>query len=190
MPMNVTAREPTDLDELRKRIRQEADAKQRGRWRAVLLALEGTPTAEIMSKLDRSRNFVQHWVYFYRDHGLERVRPKKQPGQPQRLPHSQEQAFLQRVNNHTQILRGRDILRVLQEEFGVVYSLNGAYELLHRLGYEPLRPRPVNPKKDPAQEEAWKRSAPLLSSECDSSIPARRSKSGSKTNVASDKRDA
>jgi transposase len=147
------------------------------------------PTAQIMSKLDRSKNFVQRWVYFYRDHGLERVRPKKQPGQPQRLPHSQEQAFLERIDDRQHILRGRDIVQVLQQEFGVVYSLNGAYELLHRLGYEPLRPRPVNPKKDPAQEEAWKHSAPLLSSRCVRNTPPSASKSGSRTNAASDKKD-
>ena len=188
--MNVTVREPTDLDELRKRIRRETNAKQRDRWRAVLLALEGVPTAVIMSKLDRSKNFVQRWVYFYRDHGLERVRPKKQPGQRQRLPRDQEQAFLQRINRSDQILRGRDIVRVLQQEFGATYSLNGAYELLHRLGYEPLRPRPVNPKKDPAQEEAWKRSAPLLSSECERNTPTNESKSGSRTSAASDRKDA
>lgn len=188
--MNVTVRESTDLEELQKRIRQETDAKQRDRWRAVLLALEGRSTAEIMATLDRSKNFVQRWVYFYRDHGLERVRPKKQPGQPQRLPHSQEQAFLQRINSKEQALRGRGIVEVLQKEFGVAYSLNGAYELLHRLGYEPLRPRPVNPKKDPAAEEAWKSSAPLLSRACETSTPASASKSGSRTNAASDKKDA
>lgn len=188
--MNVTVRESTDWEELRKRIRQEANAKQRDRWRAVLLALEGRPTAEIMATLDRSKNFVQRWVYFYRDHGLERVRPQKQPGQPQRLPHSQEQAFLQRINSREQLLRGRGIVEILQKEFGVTYSLNGAYELLHRLGYEPLRPRPVNPKKDPAAQEAWKTSAPLLSRECKTSTPDSALKYGSKTNVASDKKDA
>ncbi len=188
--MNVSVREPTDLDELRRRIRQEANAKQRDRWRAVLLALQEKPTAEIMSKLDRSKNFVQRWVYFYRDHGLERVRPQKQPGQPQRLPRHQEQLFLRRISEAAQILRGRDIVEVLRQEFGVVYSLNGAYELLHRLGYEALRPRPVNPKKDPAQEEAWKQSAPLLSSVCDRSTPASKLKSGSRTSVASARKDA
>jgi transposase len=187
--MNVSVREPTDLDELRKRIRQESNAKQRDRWRAVLLALEGMATAQIMAKLDRSKNFVQRWVYFYRDHGLERVRPKKQPGQPQRLAHDQEQAFLERVNDGEHILRGQDIVRLLREQFGVVYSLNGAYELLHRLGYEPLRPRPVNPKKDPAREEAWKHSAPLLSSACVKNTPASGSKSGSRTNAASARKD-
>ncbi len=72
--MDVTPHELTDLDKLRRRIRKEANAKQRDRWRAVLLALEGKTTAEIMDKLGRSKNFVQRWVYFYRDCGLERGR--------------------------------------------------------------------------------------------------------------------
>lgn len=161
--MNVSPHQLTDQDELRRRIRRETDAKQRDRWRAVFLALEGKTTAEIMDKLGRSKNFVQRWVYFYRDHGLERVRPIKQPGKPPRLPRELHPAFLDRINSSERILRGRDIVELLREEFAVVYSLNGAYELLHRLGYEPLRPRPVNPKKDPQEEQAWKHNAPLLS---------------------------
>lgn len=51
--------------ELHRRIGKEANAKQRDRLRAVLLALEGKTTAEIMDKLGRNKNFVQRWVYFY-----------------------------------------------------------------------------------------------------------------------------
>jgi len=161
--MNIVPHQLTDLDELRRRIAQEANAKQRDRWRAVLLALEGLTTAAIMDKLGRSKNFVQRWSYFYRDHGLGRVRPLKQPGKSPLLPRDRHQALLDRINGSDQILRGVDIVEVLQKEFGVVYSLNGVYELLHRLGYEPLKPRPVNPKKKPQEEEAWKKHAPLLS---------------------------
>jgi transposase len=188
--MNIAPHQLTDLDELRRRIHTEANAKQRDRWRAVLLALEGQTTAAIMDKLGRSKNFVQRWAYFYRDHGLERVRPLKQPGKPPRLPRDQHQVFLDRITGSSQILRGRDIVEVLREEFGVAYSLNAAYDLLHRLGYEPLRPRPVNPKKNPEEEQAWKQSAPLLSRPSAKGIRTRRSKSGSRTNVASDKKDA
>src|SRR5206468_3040445 len=39
-------------------------------------------------------------------------------------------------------LRGADVRRILREEFGVVRSLQATYDLLHRLGFEPLRPRP------------------------------------------------
>lgn len=188
--MNIDAHDLTDMDELRRRIRREPDAKQRDRWRAVLLALEGRTTTAIMDKLGRSKNFVQRWVYFYRDQGLKRLHPLKQPGKPPRLPRDQQQAFLQRINRSEQILRGRDIVEVLRQEFGVVYSLNAAYDLLHRLGYEPLKPRPVNPKKDPEEEQAWKQIAPLLSRRSGSRIRARRSRSGSRTSVASGRRDA
>ena len=188
--MDVTPHELTDLDKLRRRIRKEANAKQRDRWRAVLLALEGKTTAEIMDKLGRSKNFVQRWVYFYRDCGLERIRPLKQTGQPPKLPRDQEQAFLDRLDSDPRILRGVDIQEILREQFGATYSLNGAYELLHRLGYEPLKPRPVNPKKKPEDEQAWKDSAPFLSRPSKPPTRTKRSKSGSRTSADSDRKDA
>lgn len=187
--MNVVPHKLTDLEQLRRRIAKEHDAKQRDRWRAVLLALEGKPTAKIMDKLRRSKNFVQRWVYFYRDYGLDRLHPLKQPGKPPRLPRHQHQAFLDRINSSDRILRGQDIVQLLQTEFGVVYSLNGAYDLLHNLDYEPLRPRPVNPRKDSQQEQAWKQSAPLLSKPCENRTRTRGSKYGSRMSAASDKKD-
>jgi winged helix-turn-helix protein len=78
-------------------------------------------------------------------------------------------------------LRGRDLQRILQKEFGKLYHLNGVYSLLHRLGYSSLMPRPQHRHADPLAQEAfkknsrsgWKRSVPP--------IPKKRSKSGSKT---------
>ena len=188
--MNITPHHPNDLDTLRYRIRKETNAKQRDRWRAVLLALEGKTTAHIMDTLARSKNFVQRWAYFYRDHGLERLRPIKQPGSVPRLPRSQHQAFLARIEQSERILRGRDIVELLEREFGVTYSLSGVYDLLHRLNYAPLKPRPVNPKKDPEAEQAWKQQAPLLSKPSERLAPTGPSKSGSKTSVGSGRRDA
>lgn len=188
--MNVEPHQLTDLKELRRRIRKEANAKQRDRWRAVLLALEGNTTAEIMDKLERSKNFVQRWVYFYRDHGLERIRPLKQTGQPTKLPRQQEQAFLEQLDSDPGILRGADIQEILRDRFGVCYTLNGAYKLLHRLGYEPLKPRPVNPKKKAEQEQAWKDNAPFSFGPSRRPIQTKRWKSGSRTSADSDRKDA
>ena len=188
--MNIEPRDVEDVKELRRRIRKEADAKQRDRYRAVLLALEGATTSEIQEKLARSKNFVQRWVYFYRDHGLDRVRALKPPGIAPKLPRQQEQAFLERITDTPEILRGLDIVAILQKEFGVRYTLQGAYDLLHRLHYEPLRPRPVNPKKDAEAQEVWKHSAPLLSSESGKSTRKRSSKSGSRMNADSGRKDA
>ena len=161
--MHVSMHNSEDLAVLRRRIRGETNAKQRDRCRAVLLALEGTMTAEIQQKLARSKNFVQRWVYAYRDGGLNAIRAKKPPGAKPKLPRSQESCFLRRIEEAEQTLRGEDIRQILSEEFGVRYSLQGAYDLLHRLGFEPLRPRPSNPKKDPAAEARWREGAPFLS---------------------------
>lgn len=60
-------------------------------------------------------------------------------------------------------LRGKDAVRILNGEFGVAYSLNGVYDLLHRLGFSCLSPRPRHEKNDPAAMEAFKERAPLLS---------------------------
>jgi transposase len=188
--MNIEPRDVEDCQELRRRIRTEPNAKQRDRYRAVLLALEGETTAVIQEKLDRSKNFVQRWAYAYREAGLEGVRAKKPPGIAPKLPRDQERPFLERINNANEILRGLDIVALLEQEFGVCYTLQGAYDLLHRLGYEPLKPRPVNPKKTAEDEQAWKNNAPFLSKPSATPIRTKRSKCGSRTSVASDRKDA
>ena len=71
--MEVQAHSAEDRDQLRRLICKERDADQRDRFRAVALALDGRRTNQIVEMLDRSRAFVQRWVYAYRDGGLEAV---------------------------------------------------------------------------------------------------------------------
>jgi transposase len=44
----------------------------------------------------------------------------------------------------------------------VSYSLDGAYDLLERLGYSCLTPRPLHAKSDPAAMDHFKQNAPFL----------------------------
>jgi transposase len=94
--MQVTLHRPEDLTQLQQQSRQERDAKQRDRYRAVLLALDGQEAPVIARTLGRSRRFVPGWVYRYRDHGLEAVVPKRQSGRPPKLPVTKEESFKQR----------------------------------------------------------------------------------------------
>jgi transposase len=188
--MNIVPQSLRDPDELRRRIRTEHKAKQRDRYRAVQLALAGYTAPQIAEKIGRSRRFVQRWVYTYRDAGLNAVVATRQTGQPTKLPRHQEKVFLHHLTTEQRILRGRDITRILEKHFGVTYTVQGAYDLLHRLGYEPLKPRPVNPKKDPQAEEAFKQASPLLSRPSSGVTATRKSKCGSRMNADSDKKDA
>jgi len=185
--MHVKLHHPEDLTQLRQQSRQQRDAKQRDRYRAILLALDGHDAPAIAGTLGRSRRFVQEWVYRYRDHGLEAIAPKRQTGRPPNLPATKEEPFKKRFlagpteADSVCTLRAKDAQRILQEEFGVAYTLPGVYDLLHRLGLSCLVPRPRHRKNDPERMQQWVENAPLLSEKLAKRTPSKRSRSGSKT---------
>jgi transposase len=174
--MNVNLHHPEDRQKLLSRIRKEANAKQRDRYRAVLLALDGLLTDAIMSILCRSKNFVQRWVYAYRDGGIDAIRPKPPKGRPSKLSVQEQGRFKERfLAGPTQedgvcSLRGKDAVRILAEEFGIHYTLAGVYDLLHSLNLSCLAPRPRHRKNDLKQMRKWLKDAPLLSTKCDKKI--------------------
>jgi transposase len=168
--MNVTARQEGDGERLDALIAGERDAKQRDRLRAVRLALDRKQAPEIAAMTGRSRRFVQEWVYAYRDGGIGAIKPGKSGGRPPKLPRDKEQAFKARMlggvtdaDGGVCTLRGLDAMRVLEQEFGVRYTLDGVYDLLHRLRLSCLAPRPRHRKNDPQAMQKWLDDAPLLS---------------------------
>jgi len=189
--MDVFLRKPQDADELKRRIRQARDAKQRDRLRAVELAIAGQTTPSITKMLGRSRGFVQRWCYAYRDGGLDAVAAASPPGRAMRLPEEQHEAFRQRVLDGPTdadgvcALRGVDFVRILDEEFAVTYSLSGVYELLHRLNLSVLCPRPRHRASDPQAQQAWVERAPFLSAMSAKAASKSASPSGSRTKRAS-----
>lgn len=191
--MEIVERTAGDVAELNRRIRQERSAEQRDRYRAVLLAIEGLETADVQDRLGRSRGFVQRWAYAYRDSGLEGLAAQKRGGSQPKLPAEQQQRFIERFkagptegDGGVCRLGGKDAVRILQAEFGVAYTLNGVYELLHRNGLSCLRPRPRHRKSDPEAQKKWLDRAPFLSRKSAKSTPESRLKSGSRTRPGSD----
>ena len=169
--MNVSERMPGDIDELQRRIRQEPDAKQRDRYRSALLAIQGHDAPQIVKLTARSRSFVQTWAYAYRDHGIDGIQPRKPGVSNPKLSHEQQTRFIERFKSGPTeadegrcTLRGKDGQRILEQEFGVQYSLNGVYKILHRHGLSCLSPRPRHRKQDLAAQQQWLGRAPLLSS--------------------------
>lgn len=166
--MRVTERRAGDLIELQRRVDAERDALQRDTYRAVTMALGGQRAPAVAKALGRSRRAVQQWVYHYRDGGIDSLLPGKKTGQPTKLPRDQEARFRVRLEaGPTQAdgvctLRGKDVVRILKDEFNASYTLDGAYDLLRRLGYSCLRPRPRHEKNDPAAVQEFKDRAPLL----------------------------
>lgn len=188
--MDVSARDPEDPRALLGLIAKERDADQRDRYRMVLLALQGQEKLAIARLLGVAKSTVELWVYRYRQGGLEAVRPRKAKGATPRLPKARYEEFKTRFTagpldkDGVCTLRGKDAVRILKEEFGVAYTLAGAYALLHRLELSCLTPRPRHEKSDPEAMQRFKEQAPLLFTPCVRAGPAPSSASSSRTRPA------
>lgn len=167
--MNVKEREPGDVERLEGLIASEKQAKQRDRFRMALLATRGEKKKDIAKVLGVPTSVVEEWAYRYRDGGVEALRPKKQPGRKPTLPREKHEEFKARMKAGPRegdgvcTLRGKDAVRILNEEYKVQYTLNGVYDLLHRLNLSCLTPRPRHEKNDLKAMEEFKKSAPFFS---------------------------
>jgi transposase len=181
--MTVQWKDPSDSQRLRELMATTSDAKQRDRYRAVLLAGEGwgdqrqLTREQIVAVVGRSRQFVDRWVAKYRAHGIEKLIPTPQKGRPSKL-NEQEQEELKTMldagpspEEGLSAYNGPILREKIERHFNKLYSLSGVYDLLHRLGYNDLMPRPIHPETDPAALEAfkkkssrrnWRRSKPLI----------------------------
>jgi transposase len=172
-------------------IRAEPSAKRARRLSAVRLALLGHPAPAIAAQVLLSERQVRTWVARYNAAGLAGLADRKGRGRKGPLDAEQQQRLKSRLlagpspADGCCAFRGSDVRRIPQEEFGVLRCLDAVYALMHRLGLEPLRPRPRHPEGDLAQQEAFKKSSPRPSPRRRRPTPASASRCGSRTRPGS-----
>ena len=181
-------------DQLAELIRAQPRAKVARRLTAVRLALLGSTAAQVAGHVFLSERQVRTWVARYNDGGTDALADRSGRGRKPPLTSDQEQQLKSRLRTGPTgadgvcTLRGADVRRILRAEFGLVRSLQAVYDLLHRLGFEPRRPRPKHPKADPVAAEQFKRGSPTASPRSHAPIPASGSRCGSRTRRGSARR--
>jgi len=154
------------LAELQRLERAEKDADRAKRLRIVILGIEGWTAPAVAMAVGLTRRICQRWVRRYNEEGLAGLEDRR--GRKARLPLTPEQQeqVRQRLDagptakDEVCSLRGKDVQRILAQEFHLLRSLAGVYHLLHRLGYSYLRPRPRHRKADPEKQAAFLREWP------------------------------
>ena len=134
-------------------------------WRraqAVVLAKQGRTGRDIADALGCSLKAVKNWVAQYNVGGIEALHERPRSGRPPLL----DPAHYPRLKQHLDApprpedgvctLRGLDVRRILEREFGVSMSLQSVYDLLQRLGYSSLMPRPQHEDANPEVQEFFK----------------------------------
>jgi len=153
------------LVELKRLARAEKNVKLSKRMQMVVLAIKGYTAPAIARSLSSSRRVCQHWVQRYNAGGLKGLQDKSGRGKPPLLTPEEQELFKQRIDTGPTTedgvctLRGKDIQRILEEEFDKVRSLDTVYSLLHQLGYSSLVPRPQHRQADPKAQADFKKSS-------------------------------
>jgi transposase len=178
-------------DQLAALIRAETRARVARRLTAARWALRGHTAAAIAAQVLLSDRQVRTGVARYHAGGAEALADRTGRGRKGPLTAAQEQRLEERLRagpteaDGVCALRGEDVRRILADEFGVPRSLPATYDLLHRLGFAPLRPRPRRPKADPEAQAAFKKTCRGSSPRSRPPTPASGSNSGSRTRPAS-----
>jgi transposase len=149
-------------DELQQAAGAIADKRTWLRFQAVILAQQGRSAPEIARALGCSRRAVQSWVARYNRGGVQALHERPHTGRPARLSGPDLRRFEQRIEDGprpedgTCTLRGPEIRRILEQEFGVILGRQATYDLLHRLGFSDLMPRPQHPGSNEEVQEFFR----------------------------------
>ena len=181
-------------EELASLVRAATCAKVARRLLAVRLALAGLRPEQIGPQVLLSARQVRTWVARYNAAAVEGLADRPGRGRTGPLDEGQQKKLAERLRagptaaDGVCTLRGEDVRRILANEFGVVRCLQAVYDLLHRLGFEPLRPRPRHPSADAAARAAFQKVSPSESPKSPRPAPPSGSRSGSRTRRASARR--
>ena len=166
--------------ELQALYRTEKNARLAQRIHGVYLVSKGLTCPEIVNITGAARRTIQQWVHKYNKHGIVGLKDKPRPGTPTKLPRKKELKFRKRIEagptkaDSVSVLNGPAIRRILEREFGILYSRQGLYDLLHRLGYSCLCPRPQHENANPQLQADFKKTSPKHWLQSNQSIPAKK----------------
>jgi transposase len=150
------------LEELQQRTKALTKKRIWLRYQAVVLAKQGHSAPEIARALGSSRRAIQSWVAHYNQGGLPALQERPHTGRPPRLAGPEGPRFQARLEAGPKpadgvcTFRCQDLGRILEEEFGVSLRRQAMYDLLHRLNYSSLMPRPQHEQANPEVQEFFK----------------------------------
>src|SRR3954447_434368 len=158
----MVVQEHHTLDELQQLTKAIATTRIWIRYQAIVLAKQGYSAPTIAQVLGSSRRAVQGWVARYNTGGVSALQERPHTGRPPRLAGPDVLRFQERIEagptpqDGVCAFRCQDLQRILQEEFRVTPRRQAVYDLLHRLDYSSLMPRPQHEQANPEVQEFFK----------------------------------
>jgi transposase len=195
--VKITRTEQTP-EALRATAAKSSDTAQTRRLLAIAMVLEGASRSDAARQAGMDRQTLRDWVHRYNEAGAGGLVSRVAPGAPAKLTDAQMAELRALVvagpNPEThKVVRWRcvDLRDEVSRRFAVTVDEGTIGKWLRKLGLTRLQPRPFHPKKDPAAQEAFKKtSVPTSSKPCQPNAPAGRSRSGFKMKPEWDRKAA
>jgi len=159
-----------DLEEVVSRERSTKDFLEKRRLMAIRLRHEGHTPPEVCNVLGIHPSSLRNWVNSFNKHGLDGLRPQeKRWGRKRKLSDEQireVRKWLDEGPSESQgcyFWTGEKLMKEIERQFGVRYSLDGIYWLLKDLGYKRIVPKTRHHKADPKAAEEFKKNSRIWS---------------------------
>lgn len=144
----------------------EKSVKQKMRYDAVLLYMEGYPRKQISEIFHIPIRTVSYHILKYEKGGIEALLIIKQPGAQKKLTDAQEAELLHIISTQTPEEAGLGIFAnwtaalvcaYVNREYGISFSSRGMLNLFERLGLSYTRPTYTLEKADPKKQARFRK---------------------------------
>jgi transposase len=195
--VKITRTEHT-AEQLRALAANSKNVAQARRLLAIAMVLEGASRLDAARQAGMDRQTLRDWVHCYNKAGVDGLVSRTAPGAKPKLTKAQMAELRELViagpdpETH-KVVRWRcvDLRAEVARRFSVTVDEATIGKWLRKLGLTRLQPRPFHPKKDPAAQEAFKKtSAPASMKSCRPVPTTGRSRSGFRMKPESDRRAA
>lgn len=152
--------------ELRGMSSRKREAAQVRRLLALALVLEGVSRSDAASQNGMDRQTLRDWVRRYNDLGIDGLKSGSSTGRKPSLSGPQKAELLALAvkgpdPEKDKVVRWRcvDLRDEVKRRFDVTVHENTIGAWLREMKLTRLQPRPFHPKKDPAAQEAYKKTS-------------------------------
>ena len=136
------------LEGLYQAYKAEEDAKVRERILMNIRLLEGKSTYTVGDELHCVPSKVHYWKRRFKKQGLEGLRDRPKSGRPRLLSSRKEKMILRMIERPRISKEGisswstTHVRALIRRKAGVTYTTRHVIRLMHRWGFEKIKPRP------------------------------------------------
>ena len=164
----VPLRADFDAKGLRKLARPCGDHRQSCRLLAIAAAYEGMSRADAARAGGMDRQTLRDWILRFNEQGPDGLKDRWVGNRHRRIGDEQMKEFAKIVESGPDpvvdgVIRWRriDLIRIIEDRFGISYSPRSISRLLDTLGFSHMSVRPQHPKQDEGVIEAFKKTSPI-----------------------------